>query len=350
MKTRVLIVDDSALMRNVLSGMIGSAPDLQVVGAVSDATAARDAIRNLNPDVLTLDVEMPGIGGLEFLEQLMRSRPMPVVMISNLTERGSETTLRALELGAVEFIAKPRSGIQNYAEEICDKIRAASQARPAAPGQPPHAAETPQASMLDARTLNERFIFIGASTGGTEAIKEVLTRLPERSPPVLMVQHMPEMFTGSFARRLDGLCRIRFKEAEDGEPVRPGIAYLAPGHSHLRIRRIAGGYACALSREEAVNRHRPSVDVLFHSAAQTVGAHAVGVILTGMGKDGSQGMLAMRQAGAWNIAQDERSCVVWGMPREASMIGAVHESVSLKDVAARVLAVLRGAERRVAGL
>lgn len=352
-RTRVLIVDDSALMRTVLAGIVGADAGLQVVGTVGDAVAARDAIAALSPDVLTLDVEMPGIDGLRFLEELMRTRPMPVVMISSVTEQGSDIALRALELGAVDVVAKPRAergkSMQQYAEEICDKIKAAALARtvPMPAGGPDP--DVPGAT-LPGGALTGKLIFIGASTGGTEAIREVLTRLPAQSPGVLIVQHMPEMFTGSFARRLDGLCRLHVKEAEDGEPVRPGVAYIAPGHSHLRVRRVPGGFACVLSREEPVNRHRPSVDVLFHSAAKVVGPDAVGVILTGMGKDGAQGMLDMRRAGAWTIAQDERSCVVWGMPREAAAIGAVQEVSSLKDVAARVLMGLRGAERRPAGV
>ncbi|MDQ8021002.1 MAG: chemotaxis response regulator protein-glutamate methylesterase [Moraxellaceae bacterium] len=365
MKTRVLVVDDSALMRGILSELINAAPDLEVVGTAGSAQTAREAIKQLSPDVLTLDVEMPGMDGLEFLDKLMRLRPMPVIMISALTERGSETSLRALELGAVDVISKPRSepvaGMQRYADEICDKIRAARQSRPratprvettvargatspAAGGVAANggAANLPQ---LDARTLNDKYIYIGASTGGTEAIKEVLTQLPASMPPILIVQHMPEMFTGSFARRLDSLCRIRVKEAEDGERIQPGTAYLAPGHSHLRLRRTGAGAVCELSRDEPVNRHRPSVDVLFESAARWSGSQALGVILTGMGKDGARGMLAMRQAGAWNIAQDEESCVVWGMPREATLIGAAQEVAALRDIPTRLLARLKGEGR-----
>ncbi|WP_374399048.1 chemotaxis response regulator protein-glutamate methylesterase [Niveibacterium sp.] len=363
MTIRVLIVDDSAVMRSVLSELINQAPDIEVVGTAADPIVAREMIKQLNPDVVTLDIEMPRMDGLEFLDKLMRLRPTPVVMISTLTERGSDVTFRALELGAVDFITKPKlnssQGIRPYADEICDKIRAAHQARLRSPGKfaQPGAATSPATSAagggasaalttLDANTMRDRLVLIGASTGGTEAIKDVLTRFPEQMPGILIVQHMPEMFTGSFAKRLDGLCKVRVKEAEDGEKILPGHAYLAPGHSHLLVKRTGGLYCCELSKAEPVNRHRPSVDVLFHSAARHVGANGVGVILTGMGKDGAQGMLAMKKAGCWNIGQDQESCVVYGMPREAAQIGAVDEVSPLNEVAQRVVARLRQSVRR----
>ncbi|MCB1927565.1 MAG: chemotaxis response regulator protein-glutamate methylesterase [Rhodocyclaceae bacterium] len=352
MAIKVLIVDDSAVMRSLLTELIAGAPDLVVVGAAPDPLAAREMIKSLNPDVLTLDVEMPKMDGLDFLERLMRLRPMPVVMISTLTEKGSETTLRALELGAVDFLAKPgrSAGILDYGEEIRDKIRAAHQARIRTRSRN-DGAETRRESLqvrLDQRAVSERLILIGASTGGTEAIKDVLTGLPGQCPPVLMVQHMPEMFTGSFARRLDGLCELKVKEAEHGEVVRPGVAYLAPGHSHLLLVRRGGALQCELSRGEPVNRHRPSVDVLFESAAPLVGSRVVAALLTGMGKDGAKGLLSLKRAGAWTIAQDEASCVVYGMPREAAAIGAASEVVGLKDVAGRMLRRLTGDARRTA--
>ncbi|MBS0355110.1 MAG: chemotaxis response regulator protein-glutamate methylesterase [Proteobacteria bacterium] len=363
MTIKVLVVDDSALMRSLLSEVINSAPDLEVVGVAPDPIAAREMIKTLNPDVLTLDIEMPRMDGLDFLARLMRLRPMPVVMISSLTKHGSEATLQALELGAVDFLPKPKfdlpSGIEAYRIDICDKIRAAHGARlqsrvsvtPASMGatsllKESSAPVSSSAGGLPERVLQERLVLIGASTGGTEAIKEVLCSLPAQMPGILLVQHMPEMFTASFAKRLDGLCRLRVKEAEHGERVMPGTAYLAPGHSHLLVRRSAGGYVCELAQSEPVNRHRPAVDVLFHSAASQVGAHGIGVILTGMGKDGAQGMLAMHKAGAWTIGQDQDSCVVYGMPREAASVGALDEVVPLKDVGQRVLARLRGGERR----
>lgn len=348
-KIRVLVVDDSALMRAMLAEIINAAADLQVVGTARNALEAGDMLRTLRPDVMTLDVDMPHMDGLEFLAQLMRTRPMPVVMVSGLTERDSDVTLRALELGAVDFVSKPKldpvGNIHTCANEICEKIRIARQSRKhvaARSGErrplPPVAAD----ASLPARILQERLVLIGASTGGTEAIRAVLTAWPEKMPGILIVQHMPEMFTGSFARRLDSLCALSVKEAADGEAVKPGTVYIAPGHSHLLVRRQGAGFRCELSRAEAVNRHRPSVDVLFHAAAKEVGRNGVGVMLTGMGKDGAQGMLAMRQAGAYNICQDQESSVVWGMPREASINGAANEVAPLHEIPARVINSLRG--------
>ena len=347
MAIKVLIVDDSALMRALLTEIIGGAADLEVVGSAPDPIAAREMIKALNPDVLTLDVEMPKMDGIEFLSRLMKLRPMPVVMISSLTAKGSEVTLQALELGAVDFIAKPRaeniSLLQSYSDEIRDKIRAAHGAHLQRPGTVTAAKPAPAVPLsgVSSRMLNERLIAIGASTGGTEAIKEVLIRLPAETPGIVMVQHMPETFTPSFAKRLDSLGSLRVIEAQGGERIQPGHAYLAPGHSHMTIKRSGAGWVTELNQAEPVNRHRPAVDVLFHSVAKEVGKQAVGVILTGMGKDGAQGMLAMRQAGAWNIGQDQESCVVYGMPREAALVGAVDEVTSLHNVAGRILARLR---------
>ena len=368
-KTRILVVDDSALMRGVLSAMINAAPDLEVVGAAPDAQTAREMIKTLNPDVLTLDVNMPGMNGLDFLERLMRLRPMPVVMVSSYTQSASDTTLRALEAGAVDFIGKPRAdagqSMEIYAEELVEKIRAARSARvrsittekPLAkvtgsqtPPQgslgvtkstivtkPPSAQPTPTTLASNA---SGKIIFLGASTGGTEAIKEFLLGIPANCPPILVVQHMPENFTASFARRLDSLCAPNVIEAQGNERVTPGTVYISPGHSHLLIRRSAGGYLTELSKANPVNRHRPSVDVLFDSAAQCVGRQALAVILTGMGKDGAQGMLRMRQAGAKTFGQDEASCVVYGMPREAFLVGAVEEQCALDEMAKRVMTAI----------
>ena len=358
MAIKVLIIDDSALTRELLTEIIGGAPDLEVVGAAPDPIAAREMIKALNPDVLTLDVDMPRMDGLAFLGRIMSLRPMPVVMISALTDKDAEVMLSALEAGAVDFIAKPRtesaSQLVRYAEDICDKIRAAHGARlrgaarleagttvPAAVSPAP----TIGGGALSRRLLGEHVVAIGASTGGTEAIKDVLAMLPAEMPGIVMVQHMPEGFTASFARRLDAQAKLAVVEARGGERILPGHAYLAPGHSHLLIRRVGGGFVTELSQDAPVNRHRPSVDVLFRSVAREARGQASGVILTGMGKDGAQGLLEMRKAGAWTLGQDQESCVVYGMPREAANIGALDEVAALRDVAARILARLRRADR-----
>ncbi|SEL05195.1 response regulator receiver modulated CheB methylesterase [Variovorax sp. YR750] len=345
-KIKVLCVDDSALIRSVMTEIINSQADMTVVGTAADPLVARDLIKVTNPDVLTLDVEMPRMDGLEFLEKLMRLRPMPVVMVSSLTERGSEIALRALELGAIDFVTKPRLGVRdgllNYTELIAGKIRTAASARlrPAATAR--QGGDAPQESLLRSPLLStEKLIIIGASTGGTEAIREVLQPLPPDSPAVMIAQHMPAGFTRSFAQRLDGLCRITVKEAEHGERVLPGYAYIAPGGFHLSLARSGANYVAHLDQEPPVNRHRPSIDVLFDSAAKHAGKNAIGIILTGMGKDGAEGLLRMRRAGAHTLAQDEASCVVFGMPREAIALGAVDDVSPLAEVSRRVLTHLR---------
>ncbi|MDZ4253572.1 MAG: chemotaxis response regulator protein-glutamate methylesterase [Sulfuritalea sp.] len=352
MPIKVLVIDDSALMRALLTEIIDGAADLEVVGAAPDPIAAREMIKALKPDVLTLDIEMPRMDGLEFLDRLMRLRPMPVIMISVLTQAGSEAALRALELGAVDFVAKPRaehiSMLQDYAEDIRDKIRSASRARlrsVARVAVSPAPTFTQPRGAFSPRLLAQTVIAIGASTGGTEAIKEILCSLPEDMPPIVMVQHMPEAYTPSFAQRLDSLSKLTVVEARGGERLQAGTAYLAPGHSHLRVRKNGDGFVLQLSREEPVNRHRPAVDVLFRSIADQVGSHGLGVILTGMGKDGAQGLLAMRQAGAWTIGQDQASCVVYGMPREAAEIGALDEIAAVGDISGRILAKLRALDK-----
>ncbi|ALL63638.1 Chemotaxis response regulator protein-glutamate methylesterase CheB [Paraburkholderia caribensis MBA4] len=362
-KIKVLCVDDSALIRSLMTEIINSQPDMTVVATAPDPLVARDLIKQHNPDVLTLDVEMPRMDGLDFLEKLMRLRPMPVVMVSSLTERGSEITLRALELGAVDFVTKPKVGIRDgmldYSEKLADKIRAAARARvrQAAPAQ--HAAAAAGHSGAAAHAASpaplfnnplvstEKLIIVGASTGGTEAIREVLVPLPPDAPAVLIAQHMPPGFTKSFAQRLNGLCRITVKEAEHGERVLPGHAYIAPGHAHLLLARSGANYIAHLSDDPPVNRHRPSVDVLFRSAAQHAGKNAVGVILTGMGRDGAAGLLDMRKAGAYTLAQDEASCIVFGMPREAIAMGAADEIASLSEMSRRVMTRLSAMGDRV---
>jgi two-component system, chemotaxis family, protein-glutamate methylesterase/glutaminase len=348
-KIKVLCVDDSALIRSLMTEIINSQPDMVVVATASDPLIARDLVKLHNPDVMTLDVEMPRMDGLEFLEKLMRLRPMPVVMVSSLTEHGSEAALRALELGAIDFVTKPRLGIRDgllsYTDLIAGKIRIAAvakllPARHAARGAGP--ALVADAPLLRSPLLStEKLIIIGASTGGTEAIREVLQRLPPDSPGIMIAQHMPAGFTRSFAERLNGLCRIVVSEAVHGERILPGHAYIAPGGFHLSLTRSGANYVAQVDLEPPVNRHRPSVDVLFDSAARHAGKNAIGVILTGMGRDGAEGLLRMRQAGAYTLAQDEASCVVFGMPREAIALGAANETVALQDMSQRVLAYLR---------
>ncbi len=349
-KTRVLIVDDSALIRGLLTKIVNEQPDLVAVGAASDPLVARQMVRDLNPDVMTLDIEMPRMDGLDFLERVMRLRPMPVVMVSSLTEAGAEATLRALELGAVDFVPKPKlditRGLLDYAQTLTDKIRAAASARmPLRPASVGSAPKRPPPRPIG-HLGTEKLILIGASTGGTEAIREVLLEMPPDCPGILITQHMPAGFTRSFAERLDRLCQISVKEAEHGERVLPGHAYIAPGNRHLALQKSGANYVTALSDDPPVNRHRPSVEVLFRSAAQHAGKSAVAAMLTGMGKDGAQGMLQMREAGAYNIAQDEASCVVFGMPREAIAAGAVHEVLPLSGIAASLLAHCSGTEGR----
>jgi two-component system chemotaxis response regulator CheB len=357
-KTRVVVVDDSALVRSLLAEIINRQADMECIGSAADPFAAREMIRNLNPDVITLDVEMPRMDGIDFLSKLMRLRPMPVLMVSTLTERGADVTLRALELGAIDFVAKPKigvaDGLKQLAEEITEKIRIASKAHikrppagpvgaaPAAPGTPAPArpAASAPASPLG-RLSTEKIIFIGASTGGTEATKEVLMNLPPDSPAVVITQHMPAGFTRSYAARLDTLCKIRVKEAVDGERILPGHAYIAPGGLHLSVERSGANYVARVRDGEPVNRHKPSVEVLFESAARVVGQNAFGIMLTGMGGDGAKAMRAMRDAGSYNYAQNESTCVVFGMPREAIQHGAAHEVLPLHDIAPHLMEKLR---------
>ncbi|MBK4716742.1 MULTISPECIES: protein-glutamate methylesterase/protein-glutamine glutaminase [Tenebrionibacter/Tenebrionicola group] len=346
-KIQVLCVDDSALIRQLMTEIVNSHADMEMIATAPDPLIARDLIKQYNPDVLTLDVEMPRMDGLDFLERLMRLRPMPVVMVSSLTSKGSEITLNALELGAVDFVTKPqiglREGMLHYSDAIADKIRAASRARvsrhvPAA--APKRLATTPLVG-------SEKIIAIGASTGGTEAIRQVLTPLPPTSPALVITQHMPPGFTRSFAERLDKLCQISVKEAQDGERVMPGHAYIAPGDIHMELARSGANYHIRLNDAPPVNRHRPSVDILFHSVARAAGSNAVGVILTGMGNDGAAGLLAMRNAGARTLAQSERSCVVFGMPREAIAAGAACDIIDLDNISQKMLNSVVGQAQRI---
>ena len=353
-KISVVVVDDSALVRSLLTEIINRQHDMICVGAAADPLIAREMIRELNPDVITLDVEMPRMDGLEFLSRLMRLRPMPVVMVSTLTEQGADITLRALEMGAVDYVAKPRIGVTNglheLAGDIVDKIRVASCAqvrRLAAPpqaaagGMPPSPAQPPRAPLP--RLSTEKIICIGSSTGGTEAIREVLVPMPADAPAIVITQHMPPGFTTSFAARLNTLCRIRVSEAQQGQRILPGHAYIAPGGHHLRIDRSGSNYVAVIEDTEPVNRHRPSVEVLFKSAAHVLGPNAIGIMLTGMGGDGAQAMREMKDAGSYNYVQDEASCVVFGMPRMAIQAGAAHEILPLSQIAGAVLTRLANA-------
>jgi two-component system, chemotaxis family, protein-glutamate methylesterase/glutaminase len=348
---RILIVDDSALVRHTLTAIFSRDRSFTVVGTAKDPFEAREKIRSLSPDVLTLDVEMPRMDGITFLRNLMRLRPMPVVMVSSLTTLGADVSLEALEVGAVDFVAKPSlgtaEGLQELAEEICSKVRAAAGAR-VQPLREPRTSLPAQAkrrgSML---ATTDRIIAIGASTGGTEAIARILEAFPPDAPAVVVAQHIPEVFSARFAQRLDEASAISVREAKDGDPLVLGTAYIAPGNCHLRVVRSGAKYHCSVGHDERVNRHRPSVDVLFRSVAAEVGSNAVGALLTGMGEDGAAGLLAMREAGAPTLAQDKESSVVWGMPGEAVKLGAAAEVIPLDRVAARLLA-LAAAPRGVA--
>ena len=346
-KIRVLTVDDSALMRQVLATLLSKDLGIEVIGSAPDPFIAREKIKALNPDVLTLDVEMPKMDGLTFLEKLMRGHPMPVVMVSSLTEAGCQTTLRALELGAVDFITKPkidlREGMEDVAQDLIAKVKAAAIANVKRQASGVRREMTPLTShpsplMSSMIKTTDTIIAIGSSTGGTEAVKDVLMALPPNTPPILITQHMPERFTKTWADRLNSLCRISVKEAEDGDSVLPGHALVAPGSYHMTLVRSGARYTVRINQDPPVNRHRPSVDVLFASVAQYAGANAVGVILTGMGGDGAKEMLAMKQAGAFTIAQDEASCVVFGMPKEAIKLGGVDKILPLSEIPAAIVA------------
>lgn len=347
-KIRVLIVDDSSLVRQMLTDILNESADIEVVGVANDPLIARDRIKALNPDVLTLDVEMPRMDGLTFLSNLMRLRPMPVIMVSSLTERGAQTTLRALELGAVDFVSKPKVDIagtlRDFSDEICAKVRVAAHARvrariDAPAVTPKYSADAVLPALLSQRKLRttERIIAIGASTGGTEAIRAVLQGLPADSPAVVIAQHIPAAFSGPFTQRMDSVSAMSVSEPRDGQQIVPGHVYIAPGDRHLMVERDGARYLCRLSDGPPVNRHRPSVDVLFRSVAQNVGRNAVGAILTGMGDDGARGMREMCDAGAATIAQDEASSVVWGMPGAAVKHGGVRDVVALDHMAELVL-------------
>jgi len=345
---KVLVIDDSALVRQLLTEILNADPGLEVVGSAADPYIARDKIKALQPDVLTLDVEMPRMDGITFLRNLMRLRPMPVVMVSSLTQRGAEVTLEALDLGAVDFVSKPRldvrAGLESYAEEIRQKVRTAARVPVARLESrlnavpPKHSAD----AVLDKRPprflrTTDRLVAVGASTGGTQAIRLVLSRLPADAPGIVVTQHIPGTFSESFAKRLDGATPLCVCQADDGQQILPGHVYIAPGDRHLLVERSGARYLCRLHDGPPVNRHKPSVDVLFRSVAQNVGPNAIGVLLTGMGDDGARGLLEMREAGAQTLVQDEHSSVVWGMPGEAVRLGAAGAVLPLERIAAAVL-------------
>ncbi|HYD77016.1 chemotaxis response regulator protein-glutamate methylesterase [Ramlibacter sp.] len=343
---RVLVIDDSAVMRAFLGRVVGSQPDMELAGVASDPLLAIDRIRRSPPDVITLDVEMPRMNGLEFLRKLMAVRPLPVVMVSSLTQQGAEATLRALELGAVDFFPKPASleALDAVGPGIAEKIRAAAQARVGRHGWAPAESRPASAGPVAlrpaaARPASGRIIGIGASTGGVEALRHILTALPAAMPPIVIAQHMLPGFTETFARRLDASCELNVREAKDGEEACEGGVYVAPGGRHLVVQRSATGYRLRLSDEPPVNRHRPSVDTLFRSLAQAAGPRCTALILTGMGADGAEAMLELRRSGATTLAQDEASSVVFGMPRQAIALGAAQEIVGLEQVAGRLLAL-----------
>jgi two-component system chemotaxis response regulator CheB len=346
-KIRVLIVDDSAVVRQTLRDVLESDPEIEVIAVAGDPFVAADRIAEQVPDVITLDIEMPRMDGLTFLKKLMSQHPIPVVICSSLAEEGAQSTFKALEYGAVDIITKPRMGTKQFIEEsrteICDTVKAAAGAKVGLlrPSQTVQAKLTADVILSPAThamaETTEKVVVIGASTGGTEALKTVLEALPADTPGIVIVQHMPELFTKAFANRLDGLCQITVKEAETNDTVLRGRALIAPGNHHLLLKRSGARYYVELKDGPLVCRHRPSVDVLFRSAARYAGRNAVGVIMTGMGDDGARGMLEMKQAGAHTIAQDEASCIVFGMPKEAIKMGGVDKVLPLRSLAGAIL-------------
>lgn len=339
-RCKLLIVDDSALMRQLLSQILSSDPEIEIVGTAGDPYAAREKIKTLHPDVLTLDVEMPRMDGLTFLEKLMRAHPMPVVMISSLTSKGAETTLKALSLGAVDYISKPTVDIANKtierSQEIISRVKTAAKAH-VLPRLQQSSGSFQPASFTSHFPFPHRVVAIGASTGGTEALREVLVSLPANFPGIVIVQHMPEAYTGKFAERLNSLCAIKVKEAQDGDQILPGLALLAPGGKQMEVTRRNGNNVVRVYEGDRVNRHAPSADVLFASCARQLKNDAIGVILTGMGADGARGLLEMRRAQAHTIAQDEASCVIFGMPKEAIALGAVDTILPLSRIASALV-------------
>ncbi len=363
-KIKVLIVDDSAVMRKLLASLLKSDPAIEVVGTAGDAFIARDKIKLLNPDVLTLDIEMPKMDGITFLKNLMRLHPMPVVMVSSITQNGAAATMRALDLGAVDFFPKPRikdgDSLEGCTVELTSKIKAAAMVPIHLLAKIAKNTDTTikesnipniinQASNSPRKAANDKIIAIGSSTGGTEAVKEVLLNLPPTCPPIVIAQHIPPVFSLSFANRMDACSKLSVFEAVDDQIMYPGEAYIAPGDKHLEVIRKNAQYRCHLSDKDPVNRHKPSVDVLFDSVAKIAGEKAIGVILTGMGKDGAKGLKNMHDAGANTIVQDEQSSVVWGMPQAAIRLGGVDKIIPLNNIAGSLICYLSQSKNRQTG-
>jgi len=334
-RIKVLVVDDSAIVRKIFAEELSKYPDIEVVGVAPDPFVARDKILSLKPEVLTLDIEMPRMDGLTFLRKLMKHYPLPTIIVSSLTPKGGKMTLEALDIGAVDVIAKPGASytVGDMSSQLADKIRAAARAR-VVKREPKDVEAEPIRALSQ---TSYKVIAIGASTGGTEALKAVLTRMPPNSPGILVVQHMPANFTAAFAERLDGMCQIRVKEARDNDSVTPGNALVAPGNFHMLLRRSGARYYVEVKTGPMVHHQRPAVDVLFKSTAKYAGANAIGVILTGMGSDGADGLLEMKQMGAGTIAQDEKTCVIFGMPKEAIKLDAVDKVVPLEQIADEII-------------
>ncbi|MCB5945299.1 chemotaxis response regulator protein-glutamate methylesterase [Acidocella sp. KAb 2-4] len=340
MSVKVLVVDDSATMRSLISATLRADPEIEVVGQAADPYEARQLIKQFSPDVVTLDIEMPNMDGLAFLDKIMRLRPTPVIMVSTLTQAGAEINLKALEIGAFDCVAKPSSYNPDSFEQLPEKVKAAAKSR-----RRPLLAQPAPVKVSGGYAPDGRLVAIGSSTGGVEALITILAKFPANCPPTIISQHMPPAFTTSFAARLNTLCAAAVSEAVDGARLQAGQVYLAPGNMHLEV---AGG-AVRLSDAPKVNGHRPSVDVMFHAVRRSVGGRAVGVILTGLGRDGAEGLLALREAGAETIGQDEASCVVYGMPRAAYERGAVAHQLPLERIAERILLATNARSRAYAG-
>lgn len=339
-KTKVIIIDDSAFIREIFSAILGSDPEIEVLATACDPLDAREKIKALNPDVITLDIEMPKMDGISFLEKVMSLRPMPVIMVSTLTKKGASETIKCLELGALDYIAKPQNvaseaALMSIASELIAKVKMAKNARV----QFKNNSSNQKRNILPFKPKlgSNKLIAIGSSTGGVEALREVLVQMPGNSPPIVVTQHMPEKFTKSFALRLDTLCEPTVVEAEDRQKILPGYIYIAPGGMHLEVSKTAGGLFCKILDTDKVSGHKPSVDVLFSSVAEAIGKNAIGVILTGMGYDGANGMLKMKQQGAYNIGQNEATCVVYGMPKAAKEKGGVDIELPVQKIASEIL-------------